>query len=435
MHESLDASFKRIEYITGISIEPSKENLLKIQKKEIPLNGMEDSIAIAFHQDLLNYCDTLEKLSDMLDDAQSESVRNYLKDSSGKGWKYNWFCLDLVDVIENPRNRLIGHHLVYDFYKNRLKDNKSDTIHFHFHPVAFNKDASCSATQWIGHSDSLFQILSRKIIERNWFPSCVRPGFHVTRPDSHWFQEQYIPFEYANQSMQGDNEITQTDLSNNRFGDWTRAPKNWIPYNPSHDDYQSIGNCRRTIGRCLNIGTRFRLITINDIRQAFHEAKKGLKPIISIANHDYRDITPDVRNFMEMLNVVSKEFQEVEFAYSDPLEAMRWSKNIKTGEGPQMELHISDDKDSMMVIELVAKNSTFGPQPYLAIEDTSSNFYYDNFDIVIPFKQWRYVFDKETIRKDLLKGFGIASNDSSGVTQILNYCCKTKKITETILNR
>ena len=38
------------------------------------------------------------------------------------------------------------------------------------------------------------------MIDRQWFPAAHRPGFHVIRPDSHWFLEQFVPFDYSSQA-------------------------------------------------------------------------------------------------------------------------------------------------------------------------------------------------------------------------------------------
>ena len=36
------------------------------------------------------------------------------------------------------------------------------------------------------------------------FPRRIVPGFHVIRPDSHWFLEQHIPFDFSNQAVATD---------------------------------------------------------------------------------------------------------------------------------------------------------------------------------------------------------------------------------------
>src|SRR5690606_40662912 len=78
-------------------------------------------------------------------------------------------------------------------------DSAEDGIQFHYQPHPHNRNAHHCATHWWAASDSLYQILTRRVIDRLWFPAANRPGFHVLRPDSHWFLEQYIPFDFSNQ--------------------------------------------------------------------------------------------------------------------------------------------------------------------------------------------------------------------------------------------
>ena len=49
------------------------------------------------------------------------------------------------------------------------------------------------------------------------------------------------------------------------------------------------GKCRRWSARCLNIGTRGRLLRAKDIEQAFKETALGKSTLLSFTNHDYRD--------------------------------------------------------------------------------------------------------------------------------------------------
>ena len=40
--------------------------------------------------------------------------------------------------------------------------------------------------------------MDERIIDNKWFPVANRAGFHIERPDSHYFLEQYIPFDLSN---------------------------------------------------------------------------------------------------------------------------------------------------------------------------------------------------------------------------------------------
>jgi len=299
LHESLGATFERLEHIFHLKLEPSRELLLQLQRGAVDLGGIEKSVQKVINPKLLVYNDTWDKLDAMQNDALSSQFRNGLLDSEGKGWVYNWFCVDHVDYEMNPRRRDIGYHNIFDHYQELMKETGSnqDGIHFHLHPAPFKKHAHLSATHWWANSNKLDQVLCRRIIDRHWFPAANRPGNQVNRPDSHWFLEQYIPFDMASLAIEENAEDqSQFDFSYGRSGDWRRSPKTWAPYHPSHDDYQTAGNCRRWIARCLNIGTRSYLLTEKELRQAFQEARNGKPVVMAFADHDYRDIRVNVNN-------------------------------------------------------------------------------------------------------------------------------------------
>ena len=60
-----------------------------------------------------------------------------------------------------------------------------------------------------------------------------RAGFHVERPDSHWFLEQFIPFDLSNTNK--NEKIKNLKLQEDGIGG---EHKNWEIYNPDKDDYQ-----------------------------------------------------------------------------------------------------------------------------------------------------------------------------------------------------
>ncbi len=420
LHESLEATFKRLKDIFNINLEPHPDTLIKLQKGEINLGGMEQEVAKVFSPDLLGYLDTWDKIDAMLFDIMSPEFRNDITDSFGNGWVYNWHCLDHVGFDTNPRRRDMGHHAIFDHYASMIKLTGSvmDGLHFHHHPIGFSRQAHLPASNYLSNDPMIFQILARKIIERNWFPSVYRPGFHLTRPDSHWFLEQYIPFEYANQSklQNNTNEDTQLDLAAGRFGDWRRAKATWQPYHPDHDDYQEEGHCRRVIARCLNVGTRIRLLEKQDVIQAFEEAQQGKPVILSVTNHDFRDITTDINETRRLIKHVSKSFPEVQFKFSEGRQAMRDAMKLEQQAELKFEVKLTKNK-----ITVTASHPIFGPQPFLALKTRDGRFFHDNFDFQKPFKQWTYTFDEMTLPLNSLECIGIASCDVSGNVGVYNY--------------
>jgi hypothetical protein len=418
LYESLDETFERIYSILGIRMKPSAETLRQIQRKEIDLGGKEELAAEIFSERLLAYNDSWSKIDSMLDEMISEPYRKKFADSQGNGWIYNWFCVDHVGYDDNPRRRDIGYHNVFDHYMRRGMEPASldDEIHFHFHPMSRYREAHICATSYI-HSPHFFEILSRRIVDRGWFPSCFRAGFHVERPDSHWLLEQWIPYDFSNQSMREDqSESSQNDVADGRLGDWRRAPDDWSHYNPDHDDYQIPGRCRRSIFRCLNVGTRMRLLNREEIERAFKRSQSGNPTILAFTNHDFRDMRYDVRDIYGLLKQVSRNYKDVTWLHSGAKQAAQKVLGHDNG-NTDFEFTITFSRiGSALKMDVESTYNTFGPQPYLAVKTHDHQYFNDNFDIHIPHRKWSYMFDYQTINPDSITQIGVASNSEDGRT-------------------
>jgi len=422
LYESLDATFERLEKHFGITLSPSGETLRKIQNAELDLGGKEQQIAKAFAPELLDYIDNYGKLERMLEKIGSEEFRNKLPDSYGGGWVYNWHCVDHIGYDINPRKKDIGYHNIFDYYKEFIRETDApDKIHWHFHPTHHRKISHLNVNTYL-RDNKIFEIIARRIIERDWFPSVNRAGYHTERPDSHWFLEQWMPFDLSNQAFRGEDE--QLDLSGGRFGDWRRAPDDWSIYQPDHDDYQIPGNCRRYIGRCLNVGTRMRCINEKEVRKAFHYAKNNGAAIMGFTNHDSRDMAPDVNLVRDLIKSVKPDFPDVKFKYCDVREAFNRAifdeftipeKNLLHGDLENTSI------DGQLKLTVEATADTFGPQPFLAVETADGKFHHDNFDFQTPFRKWTYIFDEHTFPVDSVRQIGVASNDKRGFYHTLHF--------------
>lgn len=422
LFESLGATFERLRQTFGLQLDPSLETLVKLQAGQIDLGGIEKQVQAMIAPQLLSYNDTWAKIEAMLSEALSPDYRNAVPDSDGNGWVYSWCCVDHVDYEINPRRRDLGYHKIWERYKRVLVDAGSqDEIGFHYHPHAFEKSAHLQATHWWANSDSLYQVLSRRVIDHLWFPSVCRPGFHVVRPDSLWFVEQFIPFLYANQSMTDTPDGDRHDATPGRYGDWRRAPQSWAPYHPSHDDYQAPGSCRCWIARCLNVGTRHTVLREADVRQAFEEAANGRPVVMAVADHDFRDIRVDVNTVRELLQVVSAEYPGVKTKYCRATDAMRDALMLDPLPRCNLDCRMDGTRGRGAVLTVTADSRIFGPQPYLAIRTKTGKYLHDNLDIDVPFLAWTYVFDGATVPVKDVDRIGIAANNSCGTTTVVGF--------------
>ena len=417
LYESLEATFDRVENLTGVKGLPrNQETLLSLQQGRFNLSGKEEIVQQILSSHLISYNDTWDKIDHMLDRIMSDSFRLQLPDSFSQGWVYNWHCLDHVGYDYNPRRRDIGYHNIFDHYRKRISNRPTrDRIHFHFHPMSTYKDAHYCATSFT-NSPELHQIICRRIVERNWFPSVFRAGFHTERPDSHWFLEQWIPFDLSNISLDTHRSYDSADYANGRGGDWRLAPSDWSVYHPHHDNYQLHGSCRRWIGRALTVLNRFDGLDQFEMDKAFQRASSGQHTLVGITSHDFRDLQPEVEHALSLISTSASRYPHVKYRFCEATEAFLIATGQNIDHEPlELDVTLHDQGNHPPYIEVsTVHGSTFGPQPYLAIQTKSRRFIHDNFDFCPSGQRWYYTFDTHTLPLHDVQHIGVASNDKYG---------------------
>lgn len=418
LQESVEATFERLEHLFGVSGLPkTKETLNQLKAKAIALDGKEDRVAELLSDHSLSYKNTWEEIDEMLNRIMAAEFRNALPDSFGNGWVYNWHCLDHVGFEVNPRQRDLGYHKVFDHYNAvlRAKPNCPDALHYHFHYISTYREAHKCATSFLNSAPEFLEVLCRRIIERGWFPQVARAGFQAERPDMHWFLEQWIPYDLSSMALDDSSALDElTDFRNGRSGNWRKAPADWSLYHPSHDDYQVPGNCRRWIGRALNVLSRTGTLTEHEVDKAFARAATGKPTILGISGHDWRDLGTEVDFVRSLISTVAPRYPGVKFAYCEAVEAFRKATEANDD---HLELDVTlnetpaNDVPSLDITTSVG--AVFGPQPFLAIETMSGRFIHDNLDFDIQDGVWHYAFHSDTLPLSDVKSIGIAANNAN----------------------
>lgn len=425
LHESLAATFERLREVFGVDdILPSRENLEKLQRAEFDLGERTSLIQEALSSHRVSTLGSWDQIDRMLAEVTSEVYRMRQPDSNGRGWVFNWFCLDHVGFETNPRRRDMGYHNIHDRYVELLavQPYARDTIEWHFHPMSTYREAHRCATHYF-RSDEIYQILSRRVIEREFFPSCFRAGFQAERPDSHWFLEQFIPFDISNMATADTTDVDNSiDFRNGRSGNWRKAPHDWSVYHPSHDDYQQPGSCRRLIGRALNLRNRIGNMTQREMDSAFAKADTGETVLVGLCSHDWRDLRPELESVHEMLQVASARYSDVKVEYCQADEAFQAHVPADHRELPPLELKLRliparGDDVPYLQVEVVS-GKVFGPQPYLAIRTRSRRYLHDNFDFAMEEGRWYYAFHGDTLPLEDVDCIGVAANDFMGRTDV-----------------
>lgn len=418
LYESLEETFSRINSIFNFKIHPSKENLIKLQNKEIDLKGKEDAVKDLVRPERVNMNKNWSEIDEMLEKLNSDEFRTMLTGDINQKWVFNWFCLDHVGFTgENPRRRDLGDHKIFDKYVNWVnKSNNGDSIQWHYHPLPITGNVHNGGTAYL-NSNNIWEILAKKIIDKNWFPSVYRPGFHAIRPDSNWFIDQWFPFDFSNQSIK-DSSSEQPDLSNGRYGYWVDAPDDWSYYKPNYKNYQISGDCFRYTFRCLNAEARLRVLSDEEIIKAFERSNNSIDTVLSFTNHDFRDIYKETSSVIKRIKDISENYPDVQIIPIDALTACRKVLKLKSSL-PKLNCVINNfEKSSELIVS--SDGSIHGTQPFLAFKLQNGSYVYDNFD-KIGDKRWRFLFDEYNLPWHLVDKIGIAVNSPSGITEVNNY--------------
>jgi hypothetical protein len=412
MHESLSDTFTRLEQIFGYKIEPTAANLLKIQKSESKAIRPENVKALAsyFAVKNLSYLSNWEKIENQFD--KLDEIRLTFLDDRGQNWKFTFFCLDHINYTGNPRGKVYGLGEIHNFYRKRIRNARfGDELQWHYHPKSISQNPIGLGTSFDNNLPEIHQILSNRILQYSFFPTCFRPGFHAEGQDANLFLEQWIPFDFANQRHSKSPVPMEEKLES--FANWHEAPLTWNPYHPSLKNLQEAGELSRWVFRCLNIGSRHNNLNIDHVEEAFVEASEIGSAVLSITNHDYREMTSDIETVHHLIQRTKLKYPEVEVQYCSASEAARKSLRIEKIAMPQIKISWSGNR---LLVNLI-KGKIFSVQPYLAIHTKSGNYLHDNFTVV-DIGSWKYDFTTDFIQKSEIEKIAIAYIGENGKSYI-----------------
>lgn len=341
--------------------QPGENNMMKVN----PLKKLN----IVFCMDTEGPCDdpendqllkNWEQVELAMDKLFVTDFRNKFPDSNGGGLKIGWFFLTWTGFETNPRNRDFGYHKVRDHYLDRWCsqiDEYGDEQCWHYHHPAESRIGIEWGLDW-NVCQEFNEIISRQILEREWFPVCFRAGGTIMDNQSSRWVDTWFPFDYSNRAP----------LKLEGLVDWSKARNDWGLYHPDSENFIKQGNGNRIMARCLDLMTGEYVLDDKEIHKAFKRAESGLETILSVFDHDYRDIAERIESFCSSIHKIAKEYPDVHWEYSSPVEAIRNAVGMNSCKG--LKLYALLEGNSVYIW---SSDSIFQHIPWIAIEDNEGH--------------------------------------------------------------
>lgn len=283
---------------------------------------MRNNVYIVFCMDTEGPCDdpsnnellnTWPKVDTAMDKLFSDDFRFKHPDADGEPLKIGWFFLTWSGFSSNPRGRDMGPHKIRDHYLERWGSEigrYADEEAWHYHHPPLSGVGNEWNTDW-STSKQYETIINENIMERRFFPVSYRAGGTIHSVESSNWIDTWFPFDYSNRTPVSAVEV-----------DWSQGVSEWRPYRPCLLDFTQPGNGRRSMVRTLDLVTREKSISETDIREAFELADSEGAAILSVFDHDYRDIADRVETFLRSVNRIAREFPNVDIRYRTPTSAV-----------------------------------------------------------------------------------------------------------------
>jgi SAM-dependent methyltransferase len=262
--------------------------------------------------ELLADWDAVDTAMDKLFD---ERFRTRHRDPFGGHIRFGWFFLTWTGFTTNPRGRDFGYHRVRDHYLERRRDAMAaygDEQCWHYHHPAASGVGNEWGLDW-SVAREYEQILSRQVLDRDWFPSCFRAGGTILTPESSRWVDAWFPVDYSNRAP-----VVLPD-----YVDWSTGIADWRLYHPAAEDFRREGSEHRRMARCLDLVTGLHRLDDADVEAAFVRAEGGEPAILSCFEHDYRDIAARLDAFAGQVESAAARHPAVPWRYAGPVEAVR----------------------------------------------------------------------------------------------------------------
>ena len=342
------------------------------------------------------------------------AFRAQFVDSYGQPLKMTWWMM-AGNIFRYATNRnmpipnIMTMYLMQKYHGEAVRQT-GDELSLHYHTFGWT-DYDGDGIWWWNQTltfnecrDDFDFTLCQFLLEEKVFPVSFRSGWHYMDNDWQHYLDQILPFSMHNDYP--NDRIDTTEPLDNTFH-WSQAPKEWVPYRPSPENYQIPGDGPGWNVRSAHLSTtRYR----DYLHDVFKQANEGIDQVACIWGHlPETDFLFNIYKIDSTAQHLAKVYPNVKFHYCTAIEAMqRW---LKTNDSEPPVLTIEEQQSGDNVTFVIRTNEPiFQPQPFVAVKDIYERYF------ILPChpigqNEWRTA---QSLPKNILAKVGVAVCDTVG---------------------
>ena len=302
----------------------------------------------------------------------SESFRNQIVDSYGKKLKMTWWMMagNIFRYATNnniPINNTMTIHLMKKYYGDKIVQ-WGDELSLHYHTFAWT-DYDDDGKYWWNQAQSFLETkddldftLAQFLLEENVFPVSFRSGWHYMDNDWQHYLNEILPYSLHNDWPA--KRFTVTEPIDNVF-DWSQSTSEFVPFNPSPDNYQLDGDSKSWNVRSKYMGS----VTQQMINDIFLKASQGTDQLACFWSHlPDQNFMNEIQNVNTIVQQVASSYPAVKFQYCTAIEAYKLWRHSNDNLKPDLQF-IEQPNGNEVKYLVTTDEPIFQTKPIISVKD------------------------------------------------------------------
>lgn len=300
-------------------------------------------------------------------------------DSFGQPLKLTWWMMagNIFRYATNtnvPIPNIMTLYLMKKYHGDAIQQYGDElSLHYHtFHWSDYDGDGRYYWNQSLTFMecyDDFNYTLAQFLLEEEVFPVSFRSGWHYMDNDWQNYLDELLPF-----SMHNDYPHKRTDTTeplDNTY-DWSLAPREFIPYRPSPENYQIPGDGPGWNVRSAHLYTTRRLDLLDTL---FNHASKGIDQVACIWGHlPEVDFLENIAKIDSVAHLMESRYPGVKFRYCSAIEAMQLWMGTDDDQAPVLDVE-EIVQGNELYFQIYTNEEIFQNNPFVAAKDIYEDYF------------------------------------------------------------